>query len=327
MLRYRPVAVGASSILMFMVVSACGASSVGTVSGKLDPLGQQTVSTKSIVQCGMRAVAEPFAGTPNSLKRATQAYQMIDSTGDAVGALESVYGKTLFSFTYDEQAEALHILSGLDSCGEAGATAPGAIALLLSGQPGAPAAPNGAPAAPPAAAGQPAPAKPVSAPAVSPAAAAPSVPVAQPGPAARSAPAARPAAAAPATPRSVPAKPPAPAPPTNAPGKPPREPTTWICTLPKDLRTGSPSCVPVQPGQVPHPAEGEYVCQGRSIDACWLRYLSTVLKPGGDAVPNSGNTTSKNLNGADPDRQLRFGSSRDIPSEERSQNRRRDGGN
>jgi hypothetical protein len=88
------------------------------------------------VECGLNAVNEPLARTPDALKRAAQVYHLVDSTGNALGAFESVYGKTLPTFTYEEQAEALLILSGLDSCGNASATAPGDIALLLSGQPG-----------------------------------------------------------------------------------------------------------------------------------------------------------------------------------------------
>jgi hypothetical protein len=49
--------------------------------------------------------------------------------------------KNLSAFTYEEQAESLHIISGLDSCCEVSATAPGAIALLLSGRPGDPVKP------------------------------------------------------------------------------------------------------------------------------------------------------------------------------------------
>ncbi|MGH3834126.1 MAG: hypothetical protein ACRDSF_00260 [Pseudonocardiaceae bacterium] len=90
---------------------------------------------KSVMQCGLNAIAEPIAGTPEALKRATQVYREIDSTDNVLEAFESVYKKGLPVFTYEEQAEALFILSGLDSCGEAGATTSGALALLLSGQP------------------------------------------------------------------------------------------------------------------------------------------------------------------------------------------------
>ncbi|MDQ4032950.1 MAG: hypothetical protein M3332_12055, partial [Actinomycetota bacterium] len=62
-------------------------------------------------------------------------YQVIDSTKDAVGAFQSVYGKSLHTFTYEEQAEALLILSGIDSCGQVSAIEPVTLALLLSGRP------------------------------------------------------------------------------------------------------------------------------------------------------------------------------------------------
>jgi len=118
-----------------MVASGCGGASADTASDKANMV-QQAPSAKSIVECGLNAVNEPLARTPNALKRAAQVYHLVDSTGNALGAFESVYGKTLPAFTYDEQAEALIILSGLDSCGNASATAPGDLALLLSGQPG-----------------------------------------------------------------------------------------------------------------------------------------------------------------------------------------------
>jgi hypothetical protein len=315
MLRFRRIASGALSILALMVAAACGASSVDMVSSKLDPLGQQESSAKSIAQCGLKAVAEPFAGTPNSLKRATEVYQVIDSTGDAVGALESVYGKSISSFTYEEQAEVLHILSGLDSCGEAAATAPGAIALLLSGQPADPATPTSAPAAPPAAAAPSALAKPVSAPA------APTAAVTPPAPAPRTAAAAPPApASTSATPTSAPTTP------TSPPCTPPCGHTkkTPICTLPEDPSTGSPCCVPVQPGQVPPPTDDEYARQGRSVDDCWLKYLPT--KSSG-AATQSDNTTGKNLNDANSDGQLRFGGSSGVPDKRSTRKHPHVGGN
>lgn len=132
--RRHVVSTGAFSLLLCMAVSGCGGARADTAhKANVD---QQAPSTKSIVECGLNAVNEPLARTPDALKRAAQVYHLVDSTGNALGAFESVYGKTLPTFTYEEQAEALVILSGLDSCGDASVTAPGDIALLLSGQPG-----------------------------------------------------------------------------------------------------------------------------------------------------------------------------------------------
>ena len=130
-LRRCHVASGSFSLLILMVVSACAGANAETASDNSDVPTQ----SKSIMQCRLNAVAEPLARIPDALEKAARVYQVFNSTENAVGAFESVYGKSLPVFTYDEQAEALLILSGLDSCGEASATAPEAIVLLLSGQP------------------------------------------------------------------------------------------------------------------------------------------------------------------------------------------------
>jgi hypothetical protein len=126
------LAAGAISLLTVTVASACGSASADDKAALV-----QQDSRKSLVQCGMNAVEDALAQTPNALKEASQVYQETDSTGNVVAALESVYGKKLSNFTYDEQSESLFILSGLDYCDEGNAAAqesvPKAVTLLLSG--------------------------------------------------------------------------------------------------------------------------------------------------------------------------------------------------
>ncbi len=219
-----------------MVVSACGAASADTAPDNPDTM----IQSESIMQCRMNAIAEPLAGIPAALKKAAEVYQALDSTDNAVGAFESVYGKSVSTFTYDEQAEVLLILSGLDSCGEVSATTPGDIALLLSGQP------SGGTVA-----GQPA--KPTSEPSKSPIE--PNKPPSEPSKTGKS-----PSASNEPPPDTTPSEPTQPPPDTtpSEPNQPPSKPKPKrnkpydglpmqmrICTSPEDWSAESPSCVPV----------------------------------------------------------------------------------
>ncbi len=117
-----------------MALCACGHADDEAAFDRSNMLFQQTPGVESIIQCGRDAVAAPLANTPDALKRAIRVYQVIGSAENIVVAFQSSYGKGLSTYTYEEQAEALLILSGLESCGEVGAT-PEAIALLLSERP------------------------------------------------------------------------------------------------------------------------------------------------------------------------------------------------
>lgn len=132
----RYVACGAVFMVILMVVLACGGGSGNTASGKLSTLVRQAPGRQSVIQCELGAVSESLDRAPDAISRASQVYQVIDSTKDAIEAIESVYGKSLLALTYKEQAEALAILSGVDYCEVVDALVPEAIALLLSGRPG-----------------------------------------------------------------------------------------------------------------------------------------------------------------------------------------------